>query len=169
MTNVVVLSGKIVSGGLNYKPAEDNRDSLLEIKINCVTGQKKKGDEQYAPSVLVKTTLWSKFADSMSEYLEEGMFITLDGKIAVPDTYIKDDEARAVIVLHNAGVSFDPSKVFKDDEEDTKQTKADKTKTATKTTTSKGTSSAKTKQAKAVTPVEEDNDELEEDLFAMDE
>jgi single-stranded DNA-binding protein len=163
MANVVVISGKIIK--LEYKEAEGNRDALIQIIISAPTGRKKKEDEQYPPTDLIKTTVWGNLAVTYSDLLYEGLHVTIEGKHDKPEAYITaDGEAKATSVVHSASVSFDPSVVFKEKEEETTKKTA---KASTKSTTSSKTNTtAKKAKSKNVAVVLEEDDE---DVSFLDE
>jgi single-stranded DNA-binding protein len=93
--------GRIVSVSSGSSGEGDNANYYLRVTVNVYTGERKKEDDEYAPSVLMQFTLWNKRAQGLEPYLEQGKNIIFSGKLGVPNTYLTEDgEPRVSLRLH---------------------------------------------------------------------
>lgn len=64
--------------------------TVLSVTINAPTGEKKKEGEQYAPSNILKVTIWDKFAQALLQTMEVGMHVYVTGALGVSYNYINE-------------------------------------------------------------------------------
>ncbi|MGL5923727.1 hypothetical protein [Chroococcidiopsis sp.] len=95
-----VLTGRVIS--VQHKTTEDNpklKDNVLQVLLNVATGERKPEGEKYAPSVLAQFSLWGKYADSMAPHIDKDVRLLVDGSMGVPNSYVKDGEAKTTFTL----------------------------------------------------------------------
>lgn len=115
--------GRIVSVSV---PSFKKEKPVLEFLISVNSGQRKKEDEQYPPTFLLKFFVWDKLAEIMEEKAEKGDMVAVSGKLAVPYAYIdKEGDPQASLSLHVVDtLQILASKVTEGDTSGSKKAKA---------------------------------------------
>lgn len=136
----------------SFKSADDNKigKDILELTISINTSRRKKDNEQYSPSFLVKTTLWESVAVAVNNKIETGSKVHISGELGVPEGYInKNDEIVSIVVIDRPNLQILDSNNNSGD-----------TKSNSKSTSSKKTSSTKKKQTTPPKPAKSDDDDF---------
>lgn len=89
-------SGVWILGRVIYSKFTDGEEtkfgkSILEMTLSVNTSQKKKEGEKYPPSYTVKVTLWDSLANSLSDKIESGVQVFIEGELGVPNSYENKD------------------------------------------------------------------------------
>lgn len=87
--NTATILGKIIKN--EYKSVEEfkgkSKSSLLTLVVSVYTGEQKKDQDQYPPSVVYKVKLWGTRADTFANQATEGSKVVVSGKLGVPEVY----------------------------------------------------------------------------------
>ena len=131
-------TGRIIS--TDYITGDEPSKNRLSVSVSVPTGQRRNPDEQYAPSNIVRGTLWGKLADAVNDRLVEGTTYigVMTGTLAKLRPYNSESgEVKCSLEFHRVAEfkTYPLGEYPSDDaEEDTEASKASAKKTTKKKT-----------------------------------